>query len=165
MCHLNIVNMVADILTKPLPREDWYRLRAVLLGQSPIVLDTAILDVSSSPTAQFDLQTSGVCQRCIFYILSVTLFLETKCYYVKESPIYRFCITHGCDVQLHFLGFGHFGSTCSAKSEIQIFEYLRNTKIHNSHDLFLYMFYSLILQNICPFIYIKCSDIVVFYIM
>ena len=44
MLHLNTVNMVSDILTKPLAREDWYRLRAVLLGQSPMVLDTAVLD-------------------------------------------------------------------------------------------------------------------------
>jgi hypothetical protein len=51
MCHLNTVNMVADILTKPLPRDDWYRLRAVLLGHSPMVLDTAVLDVSLSPIA------------------------------------------------------------------------------------------------------------------
>ena len=51
MLHLNTVNMVADILTKPLAREDWYRLRAVLLGHSPMVLDTpAVLDVVSLPT-------------------------------------------------------------------------------------------------------------------
>ena len=51
MLHLNTVNMVSDILTKPLAREDWYRLRAVLLGQSPIVLDTAVLDVVSLPSS------------------------------------------------------------------------------------------------------------------
>jgi len=45
MRHLNTVNMVSDILTKPLAREDWYRLRAVLLGQSPMVLDNAVLDI------------------------------------------------------------------------------------------------------------------------
>jgi len=49
MLHLNTVNMVSDILTKPLAREDWYRLRAVLLGQSPMVLDTAVVDVVSLP--------------------------------------------------------------------------------------------------------------------
>ena len=51
MRHLNTVNMVSDILTKPLAREDWYRLRAVLLGQSPMVLDdTAVLDVVALPS-------------------------------------------------------------------------------------------------------------------
>ena len=45
MRNLNTVNMVSDILTKPLAREDWYRLRAVLLGQSPMVLDNAVLDI------------------------------------------------------------------------------------------------------------------------
>ena len=37
--HLITENMVSDILTKSLPREDWYRLRAVLLDYSPIVMD------------------------------------------------------------------------------------------------------------------------------
>ena len=50
MLHLNTVNMVSDILTKPLAREDWYRLRAVLLGQSPMVLDTAVLDAVALPS-------------------------------------------------------------------------------------------------------------------
>jgi hypothetical protein len=51
MLHLNTVNMVSDILTKPLAREDWYRLRAVLLGQSPMVLDTtAVLDAVAPPS-------------------------------------------------------------------------------------------------------------------
>ena len=40
LVHLaTTANMVADILTKPLPRSDWERLRKVLLGTSPIVLD------------------------------------------------------------------------------------------------------------------------------
>ena len=39
LLHLNTENMVSDILTKSLPREDWYRLRAVLLGHSPIIMD------------------------------------------------------------------------------------------------------------------------------
>jgi hypothetical protein len=38
--HLNSENMVSDILSKNTPRELWYRLRDVLLGNSPILLDT-----------------------------------------------------------------------------------------------------------------------------
>ena len=39
LLHLATFNMVADILTKPLARTDWERLRKVLLGTSPMVLD------------------------------------------------------------------------------------------------------------------------------
>ena len=39
LLHLATSNMVADILTKPLPRSDWERLRKVLLGISPMVLN------------------------------------------------------------------------------------------------------------------------------
>jgi hypothetical protein len=34
--HLRTVDMVADILTKPLPRKDFQRLRRVLLGADPV---------------------------------------------------------------------------------------------------------------------------------
>ena len=37
--HLRSANMVADLLTKNLAREQWYRLRAVLLGNAPIALN------------------------------------------------------------------------------------------------------------------------------
>ena len=39
LLHLDTFKMVADILTKPLPRADWERLRKVLLGTAPMVLD------------------------------------------------------------------------------------------------------------------------------
>ena len=38
--HLRSANMVADLLTKNLAREQWYRLRAVLLGNAPIALNS-----------------------------------------------------------------------------------------------------------------------------
>jgi hypothetical protein len=38
--QLRSANMVADLLTKNLAREQWYQLRAVLLGNSPILLNT-----------------------------------------------------------------------------------------------------------------------------
>ena len=34
--HLRTVDMVADILTKPLARADFHRLRRVLLGADPV---------------------------------------------------------------------------------------------------------------------------------
>jgi hypothetical protein len=41
MLHLRTKNMVSDLLTKPLPREDWWRLRGPLLGHSPIILNNS----------------------------------------------------------------------------------------------------------------------------
>ena len=48
--HLNTKNMVSDLLTKPLAREDWWRLRGPLLGHSPIILNTTTVvdDTSTS---------------------------------------------------------------------------------------------------------------------
>ena len=48
LLHLATLNMVADILTKPLGRADWERLRKVLLGTSPIVLNDTTPVVKSN---------------------------------------------------------------------------------------------------------------------
>jgi hypothetical protein len=57
--HLDTNNMVADILTKNLPREKWYQLRDVLLGNSPIVLDELL---SAQVEAGHKLVVSNFCQ-------------------------------------------------------------------------------------------------------
>jgi hypothetical protein len=52
MKHLNTKNMVSDLLTKPLPREDWWRLRGPLLGHSPIIINTtSVVDGTSTSGA------------------------------------------------------------------------------------------------------------------
>jgi hypothetical protein len=38
--HLRFANMAADLPTKHFAREQWYRLRAVLLGNAPIALNS-----------------------------------------------------------------------------------------------------------------------------
>jgi hypothetical protein len=57
--HLDTKNMVADILTKNLPREKWYQLRDVLLGNSPIVLDEVL---RAQVEAGHKLTVSNFCQ-------------------------------------------------------------------------------------------------------
>jgi hypothetical protein len=49
LLHLATANMVADILTKPLARSDWERLRKVLLGTSPMILNDTTTVVKLKP--------------------------------------------------------------------------------------------------------------------